>query len=81
MKSRGHPGLVCLTVARGGSTVVYLALTGIAPPCRVKLIGTLPIPICPRALTQQALIQTVAPLATVSGNRIWTFGRVASPSK
>ena len=53
----------------------------IAPPCSVKLIGALPMPICPRAFTQHALSQTVAPLATLLGKRICVIVRVAAPSK
>ena len=65
----------------GGATVITYADAVIAPPGSVKLIGELATLICPRALTQLALSQMVAPLGTVFGNWIWNIARVVGPSK
>ena len=66
--------------------IVLVAFFGLAMPASaqsfgVKLIGVLPMLTCPRALTHDALSQTVAPLATVLGNSTSMVARVVNPSK
>ena len=59
----------------------YAASGSAAPPCSVKLTGALAGPSWPRALTQRALSQTVAPLAIEWGKSTCVFVRVVIPSK
>src|SRR5688572_11150860 len=75
------PGRLSHTKPGAVRRVVSYAAAGIAPPCSVKLIGTLPTLVCPRADTHWALNQIVAPLATVFGKRISAVERVTRPSK